>query len=293
MPSTYCPLARTRRLRGVMTHAIEELRLLARTLFEGEQRNGEVCPFCRGGRTGEKSLRITRLPSGTCLYICGRASCGRKGRLEGTTGAGGFALHDAPTDRKPRDFEPRIFRGTLEEVPDVIREYYISKYGFREKDFRETSCRWSPEYNRTAWEVRSPIGAVRGYELRSHRDEDRPKTLHYRHSPDAWVGWVGVDKGAQREFVVVVEDIISAHKVAGAGFTAASIMGSNVSLDVLIDLMRVTENVVLCLDKDATDKAIKTVNRFGFLAPGMVCLPIERDLKYETHERIIEIINHA
>lgn len=281
-------------------NAYAELRLLTAALGSGETRSGEVCPFCRGGRTGEKSLGLWQMQSGSVGYRCHRAQCGRSGRIDG---GASYGLHHQESNR-PKDFEPRLFRGIIEEVPDVIFEYYTGKYGFSETALRATGFRWAPEYNRTVWEVRSPTGTIRGYELRSHRDEDRPKTIHYRHKADAWAGYVGLRGGREQvwddvgggghsgrnQTLILVEDLISAHKVSQV-YPACSIMGSHLNIELIVDITRVNdERLILCLDKDATQKAIGFQRRYAFLCPNLRVVPLERDLKYECPEKIREII---
>lgn len=263
----------------------EELRLLLASMFEGEQRSGEVCPFCRGGRSGDKSLSIYKSSATSGAYSCKRAKCGKEGYIGER-----FGTHYTPENRN-KEFQPRIYSGNVEEVPDVVREYYIAKYGFTEKDFRDSGCGWSPEYQRTVWAVTAPNHAVRGYELRSHRDEDRPKTLHYRHSPDPWVGYFGAAPTGNH-VIVCVEDLISAYKV-GQVYPCASLMGSHINYDIIIDLLAVSDNVVLCLDRDATTKAEKFVKRYQFICPNIVHVPLQQDLKYENKDQIKAIIEPA
>ena len=60
-----------------------------------------------------------------------------------------------------------------------------------------------------------------------------------------------------------------------------------------MDLMGVSENIILCLDRDATQKAEKFAKRYAFICPGLVHVPLQQDLKYENKDRIKEIIEAA
>lgn len=75
-----------------------------------------------------------------------------------------------------------------------------------------------------------------------------------------------------------------------AGFRSVSLMGTNLNLDKLLDLLRVSESIVLALDRDATDKSVKYAKRYALLAPGMKVLPLERDLKYEDTTTIRKMV---
>jgi hypothetical protein len=279
----------------------EELRLLHSTLGEGEQRGGELCPFCRGGRSGEKSLSIKRHLGNSGSYICHRGQCGKEGHIGER-----YGTHYTPPNRKA-EFEPRIFPGIIEnEVPDHVREFYTNKYGWDAETALRAPIRWSPDYQRSVWEIVGPDGTVRGLELRSHRDKDRAKTLHYRHSPEPWVGHyrtavhdsqggsgAGSEQpGSTESRIVAVEDLVSAWRVSEV-FNSAAIMGSHLNFDILMDLMEVSPNVVLCLDRDATAKAAKFTKRFGFLCPDLIYIPLQRDLKYENNESIKAIVESS
>jgi len=274
----------------------EELRLLLTTLGEGEQRSGEICPHCRGGRGGEGSLSITRFQGSSGAYKCNRASCAKEGYLGERVGT-----HYSPPV-KAKEWQPRIYDGTIEQLPDSIIQQYTNKYGWSEEDLRAAGCGWSPEYYRTVWKIHSPTGALRGIELRTFNPQSRAKTLHFRHTSDEWVGYIlrtGNEVSAERSggsagsgLIVAVEDLMSAYRVSQV-YPAASIMGSHVNFDIMMDLMKVSENVVLVLDRDATAKAEKFAARFSFICPNLVHIPIQRDLKYERLDTIQEIVSQA
>jgi hypothetical protein len=278
----------------------EELRVLLAIIPEGGQGEKQICPFCGGGRSGEKSLDIVRFEGYSGAYQCKRAQCGKEGYIGDR-----FGTHYQPSiTQRPKEWEPRIYDGTIEELPDDIIDQWPAKYGWSEADIRATGCGWSPEYRRTAWKIHSPTGVVRGIELRTFDPKSRAKTLHFRHSADPWVGyitegsgWRGVSgernpNGAGGAPLIAVEDLMSAYRV-GQVYPAASIMGSHLTFETLMDLMKVSEKVVLCLDRDATTKAEKFAARFRFLCPDFVHVPLQRDLKYEHPDRIKEIIGEV
>lgn len=261
----------------------DQIRQLSVGLYTGEQRGGELCPFCRGGRTGERSFSFTKTVVGAIVYQCKRGSCGRTGRVDGPVG-----LHNVEAKRP--EFTPRHYTGTFLDVPEVISEYYIAKFGFSDREWRDAGVRWSPEYNRTVWRVCSPSLVVRGYELRDHTAEGRLKTLHYRHSPDEWLGWFPKQRSGDGRGLVLVEDMISAYKVHCAGLNSVCLMGSHVSMDNLLEILKYGDELKLALDRDATDKAVKLARRFQFIAPHLQVIPLQRDLKYEDSDQIKKII---
>lgn len=276
----------------------DELRLLLGSCEDGETRK-EICPHCGGGRTGELSLSITRFSSTSGAYQCKRASCAKEGWIGDR-----YGTHYAPVN-KPKEREARIYDGTIEEISDDNVERYADKYGWTSEEVRRTGVGWSPEYQRSVWKILSPTGSVRGIELRTLNPQSRAKTLHFRHSADEWVGYVGLDRDGGAEArsgrsgsstdgqggqpLVAVEDLISAYRV-GQVYPCAAVMGSHITFDILMDLMKVSHTIVLMLDRDATEKAEKFARRFSFLCPDFVHIPITRDLKYEDPEKIKDII---
>jgi len=93
--------------------------------------------------------------------------------------------------------------------------------------------------------------------------------------------------------IVLVEDVLSAAKVATSGFRAASLMGCNLSLDQFLEAQEVAKDnpIVLALDRDATGKALNHVHRYGFLSGGnLIPLLLSKDLKYHTKEEIVQMV---
>jgi hypothetical protein len=262
--------------------AVEQIKLLAVGLGAGESFSGLLCPSCNGGRTREKSLSITNKDGGL-VWVCHRASCG-------SAGAEVCAVpFRSPT--VPAITHARLYTGTIEEIPDVIFEYYLAKYaGLNETSLRQ-SAGWSPEYQRTVWTVHSPAGIVRGYELRSHRLEDRYKTLQFRHQADQIWADHGRNIDRRGTYVVLVEDIISATAVRAAGYPCVSLMGTNLNMNKMIEILDNYEasQLLLCLDRDATGLAIRLADRYA-LFQEMEIRALDRDLKYLTSEQIRKTI---
>lgn len=264
-----------------MNAVLDQLRLLSAGLSVGTSTNGEECPFCSGGRGRERSLSLRRVDEVTVLYRCWRASCGRFGRIGG---AGYTASGDADRIAKPRP----VFSGDTRELGEGWLSELHDRYGFMGEYVHQLGWREScEEQSRLVVPIRGPDGLERGVETRAKRGVD-PKTLHYRSSDDVWMGWYGPKQATRTAPVVLVEDVLSAAKV-GLRFRAASLMGSHVSLDHCMEAAGESDNVILALDSDATEKALKYRRRFALLC-SLVVVPLKRDLKYETPEDIVSIL---
>lgn len=104
------------------------------------------------------------------------------------------------------------------------------------------------------------------------------KTVNYRELDESWLGWFTSPNSA--EPVVLVEDVLSALKVSRQ-FVSVSLMGSHVSLDAMMEVCKYSDQIVLCLDRDATKNAFDLKKRFMFICPQLRVVPLPgKDLKY-------------
>lgn len=263
-----------------MNHERATILALAIDVPIGTDVAGVLCPYCGGGGSRERSLSISRRRD-CVLYTCHRASCGVGGRISSVS-----QVIPSPDPVKPK--EPKLYTGSFQDVPKSVIHQYIAKYPGFTAETLNRACRWSPEYQRTVWPVRSAAGAVRGYELRSIDNKGGPKTLSFRYTPGVFQGYVWTSEPGRT--VVLVEDIISASRAANAGYYCVSLMGSHVSLDNLTDLPDNIRKVVLCLDRDATDKAIGYTAKYGVFFD-IEMRRLDQDLKYLTNNQIREVVD--
>jgi hypothetical protein len=71
-------------------------------------------------------------------------------------------------------------------------------------------------------------------------------------------------------------------------------MGSHLNLDRLVELceIAVDDPILLCLDRDATEKAYGFAARYRMLAPNLVPVPLDIDMKYMNDEEIRQLISY-
>lgn len=279
-----------------MRHEIIKLRHFAASLETGTTDRSELCPWCGGGRDEEAAFAITRISEAEVLYKCHRASCGRSGRLA----VWGFRLRqisfgddlDQVPDtsaEKGKLFTPRLHTCDTIELGEEWTSELLDLYGLqREECIREG---WRVEIGSGNLVVRvcSPLGVVRGYEVRRSKVQipyvSSPKTTSYRVLDEPWLGWY---RGTHSSgATVLVEDAISALKVS-RHFQVVCLHGSHIALEQLLEIIGVVGNgdIVLALDKDATSKALKFVAEWRFLAPNFRAVILEKDLKYLSDTEI-------
>jgi hypothetical protein len=273
----------------------EQVRLLGAVLGNDVTSSGNLCPFCNGGRHTEKSLSVTKRKDGTLLYICHRASCGEAGRIEAS---GSFS---PPRGSGVRRFIPRFFTGKSRLLTDSERSLLREDYGLTLKTqywFRlSVDCEHE---SRLLCPLFTRDGDVIGYQSRlfpnryytSMNDHGGvpagpiPKTMTYKFKDVPCIGWYNWPE-QQHDKVLLVEDCISAMR-GSHHLPSVALCGSHLTLDMLMDILMVTDNIILALDKDATEKAYAFQKKFSFIAPHMQVMPLEVDLKYETYEKICE-----
>jgi hypothetical protein len=273
-----------------------QLRHIAAELPTGTTDNKAVCPFCRGGANGDNGFSITRISESEAAYCCHRASCGRAGRIA----VWGFRLEstksDNSTDIRKKEFTPRLYTGATGQLDSEWNSEILDRYGLQSDESDWAGWCMDLETKRLVCPIFSPTGMVRGFETRISKlqrslvelAKKSPKTSHYRQVEGVWVAWYRRIKAGA---VLVVEDVISALK-ASRHIQACALMGSHMDEDSLLEIIQVAaeEPIFLALDKDATHKAEKFIQKYRFVAPNLRFCPLSKDLKYLSDQEIESLI---
>lgn len=249
--------------------------------------NGYLCPWCEGGRHREQSFSVTRQPDGVILFICYRASCGARGRLNPDGWMPEVQSKPAPQGRRYTEATEPL---GLDWCSIMLRSYGIN--GVMAGWYQEVAT------ERLVCTIRDSDGWPLGVETRAIRMlPGVKKTLHYRENMNIpWMSWYRSPNLAyipeSSNPVLLVEDVLSAYKAATVvPIPCVSLMGSNLSTDDIIYIReRYTGEVILALDRDASAKALDFKRRFNLLCPNFRVVLLSMDLKYETPERIRELI---
>lgn len=229
--------------------------------------SGLVCPVCRGGRSGEASLRIAREGEGAHLK-CYRAGCGWYA----------FVLLDgrnAPAVTGPAKYEPKVYEGELQAPSKPMRRFFADRFGIDYTTLRTWARETMPQRNAYFF-CRDWYGDERGGQLRKYGTFTGPKAVTYKHTDEPFIGWY---VNAAPDSIVVVEDAVSAMKLWQMGYTAVCLFGTNFSEEKCREVAyyRTADRPVrLALDPDAYDKAIKYAKRRrGILRLVPVLLPAD------------------
>lgn len=246
------------------THAkyqyTDTIRLAYGSLAEGLSVSGELCPACEGGRTGERSLSVSRV-NHSLLFICHRAACALRG---GVTVLGNGDVHEGLAAGRPvRLSGAERYRLTGKgPLPKGVSAYLETRYHLRQEDFARGELSWTREYSgnnsgRLVMPVRDVASTMYGFVARRLDSDGGPKTLSFlEDTRGAWYHKAGSNG------VLLVEDQLSAIRAAHH-ITTVALLGAVVSDSLLSALVkRGYDRVYLALDKDAYDKSIKQALRF-------------------------------
>ncbi|TXH41960.1 MAG: hypothetical protein E6Q97_36535 [Desulfurellales bacterium] len=181
---------------------------------------------------------------------------------------------EAPEPRSPiSDTTAARIKELYGIEPDVLRDLGVCEY-------EEWVC--IPVMN-----GRMSYGPFWEYRLLPPYPNFARKSKHYR-SEQLWLN----DFENTSDVCIVVEDNWSAIKCWQAGYSSVALMGTHMSSEAALYLATTyaKSDVVLCLDKDATDKAVGYVKKYGLLFNSLRFVPIDQDLKWKTTEQIRELI---
>lgn len=280
---------------------LSELRLLGAGLPVGSTRSGLVCPKCRGGRTREGSLSLTRMGEDRLAYCCHRSQCsahGFIGRAFSNSDSEKYSLRGGESTGSGVSEGPntRYFTGEVRALDGAWLSELQQWYSFTLEDCAYFGFSEDSYSGRLVVHIRSPSGASRGFQLRASRNWSniRRKTIDYRENDEPWVGWFYPPENFRiggQTYAILVEDVLSAAKVALAGFIGVSLMGSYLSLDALEEIKEtVGENYILALDRDATSRALELSARYSLIAGLIQVMLLDQDLKYETIDTIRRMV---
>lgn len=252
---------------GMIADAIE---LEHGNLSEGVRLSGQMCPACRGGRTGERSLSVGR-EGGVLLWRCHRASCGSSGSTRASLGHGGGAR-----DGGGKGSRTPYFRVT--PLPEAVATGLQTRYHLDDAAVNRAQLGYVEGREGRDGRVHIPCfsygGEKQGCVLRSLTGES-PKSLTYVEPPGlAFYTKLGASK------LIVVEDPFSAIR-AGEHYSSCALLGTNIN-DTTARIFKDTGlEVVLLLDNDAFDKAIAYAQRYRSLLR-MSTYKLPKDIKDMT-----------
>lgn len=235
-----------------------------------------TCPNCGGDNT----LSVSNV-AGAYKYFCFRAMCNTKG-----TESRGLSLSDLTTSRQeqPKFATPENWTSPLTEISMRYLKTHHCWDAFKN---RLIDIRIDPALARIVfiYNANGEQGAVGRYLA------TLSKQSTYRAVPK-WYRYPGSTKyplicGTGSEECVIVEDAASACAVSSV-VDGLAILGTHLTDEALLSVFRY-KSVVICLDPDAKDKALRFHKLLNVFRPTRLVFP-PNDLKYFPPKEIREIL---
>ena len=238
----------------------------------GQSYRGD-CVFCLNRNT----LSV-RHENGRLVWNCFHANCTAKGMTDSELRAEDLDKFINPSKTEPsKEFViPKHFVTVFGN--NKAREY-LESFGISDTEAR---LMYDVKQNRLAFLVEDNgmvVGAV-GRMLHPYSNT-APKWYKYGTPPVPFI--VGTNKYVG----FIVEDCISACKVAISGFTGIALMGTSIPDNFVSPIVDRIDRAFVCLDRDATEKSFKLRDCLSHVIPTQIKM-IDKDLKWLSVEELKE-----
>jgi hypothetical protein len=240
------------------------------------------CPVCQGKNT----FTLTR-NCGRKIWNCYKASCSCNGStradmsidsIRKRINEGIFADRKVTTRRPPREL-PAV-ESAVENHP-LVMHYLKVNHCLTAHEDNAIKISYDPKSHRVCFYNVDTSGAVG----RSLNSDAKPKWLIFGDMTGA------VIVGPTDRPAVLVEDVPSACAVYATGvYTGVALLGTNVSFKQKQQL-RAFKELLICLDNDASNKALGLGRDLSSVVRSRVVL-IKEDFKYLEPANILEVLCH-
>lgn len=274
----------------------ETIRLTGGLLSHGESERG-LCPWCRGGSTGEKSFVITR-DGNNLKYTCFRATCGNNS--SGVLNLSGTPVKLSKYKKKPKS---REYTHATRMLSVAARVMLFDKFGFTTRMLDEYRIK-QDEDGRIVIPLFNRDGVQQGHEVKKGLvDEAGPKAIAYHgHTSDGMAWYIGVPAYPMPQLhkaipledfyvnsLVIVEDTYSAMK-ANAFMNSLALLGVGLNKEQAQSIaMKNFDTVYIALDADASSKAIQIVKRVRGIIPNVRVMLLKKDIKNMEWDDIAQL----
>lgn len=258
----------------------DELLDLALELYDGETRSGQVCPFCKGGASGDRSLWIGR-DGRYVKYKCYRAKCGIGGQVNVRNQTAGERKDELGGKRRVLETTP------LPLEPDDIEwlkaRYFLNDAEIARSELGKTRLHCHTVSSRLYMPIFRRDGFARGYTARGNTGLEIRKALSFKWREDEPnLSW---HNNRQSDKLIIVEDQMSAIR-SSTYMNAVALLGVTLNKDKVDEIVRAGfREAYIALDKDATRFAIKSSIAWRTHLTLRI-VKLEEDLKDLTREEL-------
>lgn len=249
----------------------------------------DYCPEC-----GKWGFSMTNR-HGKLLYHCFKAGCGFSGRVL-LTGHSSLASQAQAVPQQEERLTP--YRGYFRPIERSDWQALQKRFGISIEPplvslYRNRADNYLLPVKSAAGTLRGHVERVpwRGAELSGESTTGPPmpmKSLSWKSKEGPWLAWYkpAILINPRDMPVILVEDQMSAIKLADCGYTACALLGTNLSSEKVAEIQSVSKHIVIALDSDATATAFKLARKWqhGFSSCRVVIL--EKDVKDSSKEEI-------
>lgn len=258
---------------------------------------GKEVGACYCGKDPSRCSLYVRRDRGSLVYVCHSVGCsvgsGRAAStpgqscIDGAAGQGGAARK--PEDRGaialPESFTPGVPRGAGE---------WLKTYGVTEDDVKRYGIGYDTGRQRIVWPVRE-AGELLSWQARDWQGRSKLKWLTPKGVTTSPV-FYSLGKPIKPDYCIIVEDVLSAMRV-GKMYSSLALLGTSATPRKLSRIAAwyresKAKQVVLLLDDDAPDKALKIITALTQRGiPAILRIGrLGKDPKEYTSEELIKII---
>jgi len=242
-----------------------------KTLMPG-QSSREPCPKCRAF---EQAFVVTKQQDNNLVWMCHRASCGFKGgtsTCSAEIGSVNLRRHADPPELQLSDYS-KDNGGNLDLIFGMS-----AKFGINIGALRANGVRWDalskgyylPIYAADSFQI--------GFTLRWY-DGRIPKCRTYLTVESGCATMAWYRQPAQDDWVIVVEDQVSAIKLWDLGYSAVALLGTYIDKVRAWEISKEYCNMLIWLDTDASKTAASYLHKFRLYFDTIAWMGTEHDPK--------------
>lgn len=267
----------------------EHIRLTALSLQDGQTMQNTICPTCNGGESGDPSLAITR-QANRLAYICYRDSCATAGYVYEVGSRGEVEQARTKEMRKAKPYDGKILL-----LDRVDFQYFMARFGIP----AHAVGRFIKigDHDNYLLPIFNPQGRIVGHTIRQPVWKGEPKAprgeafpgpkalIRLKEPTEAISFYRGVDSDCElysgdKFKWILVEDQISAIKLAACGYNAVALLSTNVNLAKVRMIQEAgADRIIIALDADATKTAFKIARDYGLAFEKAKVVIMSQDVK--------------
>jgi hypothetical protein len=233
-----------------------------------------MCPRCDGGTARETTLSIRVSEEGLTTMLCYRSSCGAHINT---------LLGNAVYVQKKMKVAS-VYRNPTIPLQGEAVTLLEDSFGLLMDAANAHGWRLNEHGTELVLSIRDPYGREIGHITRTL---SKPKRVYtYKATSQPFLDYWLVDPVSP---VVVVEDALSACRLAGLGYNAVALLGTSMSTRDAKQIAEAAEDrsIFLALDRDAFDKSLKIARRHAHVISFAKILCLEVDIKNMLHDNDI------